>query len=222
MLHTTYEINQYVIFKYQDEWQEGRIIDVVVSDEKDTRTYYKVLSFMTLMEVPTLLFDHILVNNSENIKKITKPFSKIPLSKELRSLIEFDKEMISKNKIYKGEICMNTIFNDFYDFLCNSKCNLSKEEILLGVEGLKLTFNFLIEKVLKTQKEKKYYLSIKDKKEKDFHFGLIYGIRTVYYTLILEKNEDQEIRFIIYEYLIYFLDFCTLNLEKYTEGGKYD
>lgn len=233
MLHSSFEINQYVIFKYQDEWQEGRIVDVVVSDssEKDNRTYYKVISFSTLQEVPTLLYDHILQNNSENIKKIRQSFDRIPVSKELRPLIDLDKVKSSNNKIYKGPCSMGIIFEDFCGFLSSNKLYLNKEEILLCTEGLKHLFNTLIEKVLISPRELKYIDNLKRRmarKQETFfyysHFGIVYGIRVAYYLIktYLETIPDLEVKFILFEFLVYFLDFCSINLPKYYDKNHYE
>ncbi len=227
MLHSTFEINQYVIFKYQEEWHEGRIVDVVV----DSRTYYKVISFSTLLEVPTLLYDHILQNNSDNIKKIKMAFDRIPVSREMRPLIDLDRVKASNNKIYKGPKTMGEIFGDFNDFLSSNKLYLSKEEISLCTEGLRHLFNSLVEKVLISPRELKYIDNLKRrmarKKETYFlynHFGIVYGVRVVYYLLktYLETISDLEVRFILFEYLIYFLDFCSLNLAKYYDKSHYE
>ncbi|KAF9747744.1 hypothetical protein NGRA_3501 [Nosema granulosis] len=228
MIHSAYEINQYVIFKYQEEWQEGRIVDIVVSDssEKDNRTYYKVLSLSTLLEVPTLLYDHILQNNSDNIKKIKVGFEKIPVSKELRALIEEDKAMASTNKVYRTDVHLGIVFEDFSAFLISNKLYLSKEEILLSTEGLKHIFNDLVEKVLLTVKEVKYFDSIKRKEDGSYYtkFGIVYGIRVAYYVLkdFLEKMNDPEVRFLLFEFIVYFLDFCGLNLSKYYNKKYYE
>ncbi|WUR04623.1 mortality factor 4/mrg-like protein [Vairimorpha necatrix] len=128
------EVNQYVVFKNNEEWQEGRILDYTNTKQK---LIYKILSFKYYTEVE--LHDHVLVSSSENIKKISKYNleSEILNNTVIKDIIQYDSVQKSKGLRYSSkEYPLSKIIVKFSRHLVDNKIHLSGDEINMSIEGI--------------------------------------------------------------------------------------
>lgn len=215
MTNTNFEINQYIIFKYIDEWHEGRIIYIFVNDKK---LIFKIFSFKIFSIVQHYVANHILPSTYENLKRVSyNTFNtQIINNNKLISILKYDVEQVEKGKIYKNNMFdLDLILNNFAQFMNMNKIYLTQEEIKLSIEGLMELFKNYKEYFCFSDKEKQL-CTISD-------FGVVHGIRFGFLVVkhIAVKEDDPHVRHLITSIILYFLDFIMINCDKYYSLENY-
>lgn len=215
MTNTNFKVNQYIIFKYIDEWHEGRIIYIFINDNK---LIYKIFSFKIFSIVQHYVANNILPSTYENLKRVSyNNFNfKIINNSKLISILKYDVQQIEKGKYYKSnEYNLDFIFKNFAHFLTMNNIYLTQEEIKLSVEGLKDLFENYKEYFCFNENEKKL------KEVSDF--GLVHGIRFAFLVMkqIINKEDDEHIKQLVISIILYFLDYIMLNYDKYYNLENY-
>ncbi|KAK6089385.1 hypothetical protein P3W45_001631 [Vairimorpha bombi] len=213
MAHHKLEINQYVVFKYLDEWHEGRIIDY---KQSDTRLSYRVYSYKLFTILPVYIYDHILPSTTESVKKISRNIDNLDILRNLLSdIISYDKMMTKTNMYYRPfEYTIQRILDMFSTHLIANKIYLTKEEIYLSIEGLKNIISD--DNMAVCQKEK-------DIKDVFNTYGVVQGVRVCYIIMkyLLKNEDDYEVKQTIYGVCVYFLDFIICNYKTFYDKNYY-
>lgn len=209
-----YQKNQYIIFKYLDEWQEGKIIDYKIDNSKIS---YQIYSLKSLKIIPNYISDHIILSTLENIKKVSYQITNLDILKnnKIIELINYDKKMINNNKFYKDDqYTINKILDMLYKHLIDNKIYLTKDEIVLSIEGLK---NIFLENNLKMCQKEKEMDDILN------NFGVVQIVRGCFIILkyLIVKEESYEVKQSIYSICIYLLDFIICNYKIFYDRNNY-
>lgn len=230
-----FEINNYVLYKYKDEWLECRIKDIIKTDAHSPNIILFIIKYSVVNNEP-VSEDCIYKSTFENEKKfkVVKTY-RVPAF--LINFLREDKTKIKNNfviKLVSDEIVkkpgrkpkneakgkgdatnkkvknVKSIVNDFIDFFGKNKATFDEE-----LEEARTGINFLFCNIIKNL--------LYDKEMKQFGeitapYNEVYGIehlcRLFYYCI--DKND------ILNEYAYYFCDFLDLNYETYFLDRKYE
>ncbi|EPR78523.1 hypothetical protein SLOPH_1118 [Spraguea lophii 42_110] len=174
-MHKNFYINNYVFLKYNDEWIEGRILEINKDDTTNTnkRKSYILFNVKTSTIIPTPFFESsIHISSTEilkkfKIKKLEYNPDKLYMPVQLKDILFYnEKQNIIKqqntidqieidDKIYNKLIKynVNNILDDFYYFLEENKPSVHIEEFLEVRKGLMYYFkNFVDYFILKEEK----------------------------------------------------------------------
>jgi hypothetical protein len=218
--------NNYVIFKYLDVWQEGRITEIIVPSEvQEEKRFYKVLSFKTFSEVPSVITENIFASTLDAAKKfkVTSLYDShvgrnIPL--RLKEVMCDELERIERG-IHGGLVSRVTVAKivaDFSRFLTANKPSITEEEMDEMAKGFVHCFNRLLVNHLLSDKERRAFNRTGDKTKAHpaDACGAEYLLRMI---LFLERKmlpamRDGETAVIVFDYLTYMLDYLNLKRDE--------
>jgi hypothetical protein len=218
--------NNYVIFKYLDVWQEGRIMEIVSKSEmSEEKRLYKVLSFRTFNEVPSVITDNIFPSTLDTAKKFKMgPLYEghgtghMPLQLKEVMCDELERVERGNHGNLASKITVTEIVAGFSKFLAANKPSTSKEEMDEMARGFVHCFNGLLAGHLLSDKERRSFNRVNErtKAAPADVCGAEYLLRMI---LFLEKKvvplmRDGETVAIVFDYLTYMLDYLNLNRES--------
>ncbi|EEQ81742.1 hypothetical protein NCER_101702 [Vairimorpha ceranae BRL01] len=198
--------NQYVVFKHQDEWQEGRIVDYTTFENKIIYNIYS-LKYCKSFSVQ----EHILISSPENIKRVLKDSNAVRITKNetFLEILNYDE---AQSKIGLRYSCLNftlqKILELFIAHLLDNKLYLTKEEIFLSIEGLK-------DIIKEIQGEINYKLIDEE--------GVIGCLKLCYLTVnyLLTNENIMEVKNFVQMFCVYLLDFLLVNINLFYDKNMY-
>lgn len=210
--------NNYVVFKHGNDCYEGRIKSITIEGSTE---YYNIFSFTTFTDYKIPSTD-IICNLSQEVKRKMRStaYNEIPnqiyFPSELKNVLVVDKEWSIENQYdLPPKINVNLIIKHFKDFILNSACICDMDEANEVQKGFISLFNALFKRYLVYSNEIDQINSMKG--EPSEYCGPVHFLRLVYY---IQKNidtcvRDHQVRNIILDYTIYFLDFMLIKYKEY-------
>lgn len=221
----TFETNNYVLFKYLEEWQEGRILEVVAgNDSVGEKRCYRILSFRTYTEVPSLVSENILTSSLENARKLRmvslyESLHSMHVPVGIKNIIGSSLTGMDSKRLVAGpgETTVSSVIRGFGDFVLANKTGVLAEEVGEMVEGFGHCFNILVPRVLAFEEEVEALEGVEEGVQPADICRPGYLLRMIVFLerRILPTVRDSETRAIIFEYLTYMLDYLNSNMEKY-------
>lgn len=224
-------INNYVLYKYKDEWLECRVKDIIKAENNTPKIILYILKYSIINNDP-VPEDLVYKSSFENEKKfrVIKTY-KFPIF--LTNFLREDKIKIKNNfvvKLVSEEIAkkpgrkpknevkskninnknVKTIVNEFVDFLGQNKVIFEEE-----LEEVKMGFNFLLNSVIKNLL---YDKELKQFSEINMPYSEVYGIEHLVRLLYFGNGKND----ILDEYAYYFCDFLELYKHIYFSDRKYE
>ena len=219
-------INSYILYKADGEWHEGRITNIVSSEEKET---YHVFSFATLC---VLIFesDDLLSAAAPELRRRMKApvFADVPnkihFPARLLNVLIADRECTADN-LYdlpagsatapSKKVTVAAVIGAFGDFLLHSSGAGDSDEILEVCHGLITTFDAFLPNFLLYTGELDQGRSMQGPPSETY--GPVHLLRLVYFLQCRGKTyiSDGLTASILADYTVYLLDFLLMKYSDY-------
>lgn len=219
-----FEPGNYVMFKHLEEWQEGRVLGEVSGHADDEKKCYRILSFKTYSEVPSLVSENIVPSSLENARKLKVAplcdcFSTghVHIPTDLYEIVR-NNVVSAENGVMPsvpGKVTVSAILRDFGEFIIANKPAILLEEVDEMLAGFTHAFNALAPSIL-TAKEAPLLSRINENAPVDI-LGAEYLLRVALFLemKVLPTIKDGETRGVVFDYLTYLLDYLNLARSKY-------
>lgn len=221
-------INKYIIFKNNNNFYEGRVVDILIEDNK---TLYNVISFNTFEYFQITENDLITHSSLESKKKynlntIYENSGEIKMPGILKNRLKADKDyyMINSSPInfqpLPVKMSIKKILQDFMVFFQQNSLLFEQTEASEVIKGFTDLFNTFLSTNLLYESEKKFYMETLNFNEKiDFtnNFGSIHLLRLLYLIqkINIQYNDQQSIQLIVIDFTIYLIDFLNFKYKDY-------
>lgn len=211
-----FKLNNYVLYKFNNEWHEGRINRITTQDDKE---FYHILSFATLNEFTLKTEESLTISNPENKRKLKLVFmnnlvGRIHVPYVLKSLMMIDKEWVQYNTIpFPAKSTAAHVLNKAKIFFIENGLSDS-EEIIEVINGFAWAFNMFFYKFLLFEAERAQFTALIPNVVETY--GTSYLLRLLYFLQIKgqEYIKDSVVYSIVYEYTIYLFDYIALNYKE--------
>lgn len=208
-------VNNYILYKDNNSWYEGRISNITVEDGKEM---YTILSFLTLDEHVLRAEDIMTTPGPELRRKIKSPNpdyipGRVYIPQTLKNILVVDKEWAKINKYdmpdQKGSAAFLLLKAKEF-FIENGLGDVDEvSEIIMGFTDV---FNLFITRFLLYNTEKTMY----NNANIDV-MGPVFLLRLLYY---LQKNGHNHVKDsitldIIHDYVAYLYDYIIMNFHLF-------
>lgn len=211
-----FRINNYVLYKAQNEWHEGRITNISYEDSVEI---YHLRSFHNFNNM-IFKSEELLVNATpENKRKMkTSIFyglaGKIHIPPLLKSMLVIDKDWV-QNNIYQlpAKHTVSNILKQAKDFFINNGAG-DQDEISEIYNGFVRVFDSFLPRVLLYETEIEQYHQVTESPSEKY--GSVYLLRLIYFLQKQNKSyiDDPVTAGIMLDYTIYLLDFLMMKFKE--------
>ncbi|KAM0686578.1 hypothetical protein COBT_002198 [Conglomerata obtusa] len=225
MSYKKFAVNNYVVYRIKDEWQECRVKEILPGDGKDNKNLIlHVIKNNNIHHEP--VSDMLVYNSSlENQKKFryTHRFDEFQFPMFLVHFLTEDKLKVRNNLtvFVPSKYPLKKILHDFGKFLLINKASVMEDELDEVVKGFCHAFDKALHKYLIYDRELEHVeraIAANKKHRLCEIYGIEHLVRLMHFMCCKTKNEDE----IIIEYVYYLCDFLDLNYKKYFVDRKYE
>ncbi|ORD93402.1 hypothetical protein ECANGB1_2316 [Enterospora canceri] len=226
--HKPLPVNRYVIFRTNNAFYEGRIVDVLFDGQK---TLYSVISFATF-EYFRVTDCELVTQSSLESKRKYRPssdcgnFNVVRMPNVLKNRLRADKDSCmvsyynSTSRKHPVKISVRRIIQEFMQFFQqNSLCYDSNEaqEIMNGFHQL---FNTFLPMTLLYEQEKRFLMekdNLAMKEDYTGDFGPIHLLRMLYFVQRYNAkfNPRECVQLVTSDYTVYLIDFLNYKYQDY-------
>ncbi|OQS53988.1 hypothetical protein EHP00_530 [Ecytonucleospora hepatopenaei] len=236
-VHKPVPINRYVIFRNEEIYYEGRIVDVLSDGNK---TLYSIVSFATFEYFRVTEHDLVAQTSLESKRKfrpshICGNFTNLKMPSVLKNRLRADKDFCTVNyndfrrnqnviEVLKNyNFSKKTVFDviqEFAEFFKTNSLIYEINEMQEVVDGFVCLFNVFLPTALLYEKEKGFLeLGMDFSTETDYTkiFGPVHLLRLLYF---IQKNnerfnDDQYVQLVLSDYTVYLVDFLNFKYHDY-------
>lgn len=213
-------VNNYVLFRYKEEWIECRVKELITSPNKTSQTVILHIPKYNITHPDPIPDDLIHLSSIENIKKFKISYQNIEMPIFFLNFLQEDKLKIKNNFVVKipTKISVRNIINDFATYINKNKI-IYEDELDEMISGFNHCFNETLYNHLLYEKEIYQWDKIMNKKSAEKPcdmYGIEHLVRMLYYCKIYVECE------VFLEYLFYILDYLDMNYKKYFNDREYE
>lgn len=225
MTYKKFAINNYVVFRIKDEWQECRIKDILPGEHKESRNFILHILKYNVTHAEPIPDTFVHASSLENQKKFRFTYkyneSQFPLF--LIHFLKEDKIKMRNNMVVAvpTKTPVQKIVADFVNFFSANKPSIMADELEEVENGFCYSFNVALRKYLIYDREIEHLEKVmsdnKNSKPSEI-YGIEHFVRLLYFMMCRDRNEDD----VIFEYVYYICDFLDLHYKKYFLDRNYE
>lgn len=212
-------INNYIYFRYKEEWVECRVKETILSTKKNVQSAILYIPKYNIILPDPIPDDMIHMSCIENMKKFKISYKNIDLPPFFINFLHEDRLKLKNNFLVKlpSNYSVKKIISDFSEFINKNKL-IYEDELDEMIAGFNYCFDKTIYNFLLYDKEIQQYdnVIIKNKTNASEIYGIEHFIRMLYYCKGSVECE------VFLEYMFYLCDFLDMNYKKYFIEREYE